>query len=126
MAADSLTVSLARPSLMAWLAGLLARIRYRPEVGRDIPLDFLRGWCIFSMVVDHAAGERQSLLFGVTGNGPWPLTGAHGFVTLSGTVMGLLYVNVVAREGDRRTLRKLGGRAFKIYLVAVALGLFDL
>jgi hypothetical protein len=78
------------------------------------------------MVVDHAAGERQSLLFNVTGNGPWPLTGAHGFVTLSGVVMGLLYVNVVAREGDRGALRKLAARAFKIYLVAVALGLFDL
>jgi hypothetical protein len=116
----------ARPSIWAGLKGLFASIRYQPRAGRDIHLDFLRGWCIFSMVVDHAAGERQSLLFGVTGNGPWPLTGAHGFVTLSGTVMGLLYVNVVAREGDRRTLRKLAGRAFKIYLVAVALGLFDL
>jgi hypothetical protein len=126
MTVDSLTVPLARLSLMQWLAGLFARIRYRPEAKRDIHLDFLRGWCIFSMVVDHAAGERQSLLFGVTGNGPWPLTGAHGFVMLSGTVMGLLYVNVVARGGDREALRKLAGRAFKIYLVAVALGLFDL
>jgi hypothetical protein len=111
---------------MAWLAGLVARIRYRPATGRDIHIDLLRGWCIFSMVVDHAAGERPSLLFGVTGNGPWPLTGAHGFVMLSGVVMGLLYVNVVAREGDRGALRKLAARAFKIYLVAVALGLFDL
>jgi hypothetical protein len=111
---------------VAWLARLFARIRYRPEAGRDIHLDFLRGWCIFSMVVDHAAGERQSLLFNVTGNGPWPLTGAHGFVMLSGVVMGLLYVNVVAREGDRGALRKLAARAFKIYLVAIALGFFDL
>ncbi len=78
------------------------------------------------MVVDHAAGERQSLLFGVTGNGPWPLTEAHGFVTISGMVMGLLYVNVVAREGDRGALRRLAGRTFTIYLVAVALGFFDI
>lgn len=78
------------------------------------------------MVVDHAAGDRQSLLFNVTGNGPWPLTGAHGFVMLSGTVMGLLYMNVVAREGDRGALGKLARRAMKIYLVAVVLGLFGL
>jgi hypothetical protein len=116
----------ARPSIWARLAELFRRIRYKPGAGRDIHLDFLRGWCIFSMVVDHAAGERPSLLFGVTGNGPWPLTGAHGFVTLSGMVMGLLYVNVVAREGDRMALRKLASRAFKIYLVAIALGFFDI
>jgi hypothetical protein len=116
----------ARPPIWARLVELFGRIRYKPGVGRDIHLDFLRGWCIFSMVVDHAAGERQSLLFGVTGNGPWPLTGAHGFVTLSGTVMGLLYVNVVARQGDRMALRKLASRAFKIYLVAIALGFFDI
>jgi hypothetical protein len=78
------------------------------------------------MVVDHAAGDRHSLLFSVTGNGPWPLTGAHGFVMLSGTVMGLLYAKVMAREGVRRALGKLGRRAFKLYLVAIALGFFDI
>jgi hypothetical protein len=108
------------------VVALVERIRHHAEAGRDLHLDFLRGWCIFSMVVDHAAGDRHSLLFSVTGNGPWPLTGAHGFVTLSGTVMGLLYAKVMAREGARNTLGKLGRRAFKLYLVAIALGFFDI
>ncbi len=121
-------VSLA-PSSRGRVAGLRAlaeRIRHHPQAGRDLHLDFLRGWCIFSMVVDHAAGERQSLLFGITGNGPWPITGAHGFVMLSGTVMGMLYARVLAREGVPAAIGKLGRRAFKLYLVAVALGLFEL
>ena len=114
------------PGRLGRLRALAERIRHHPESGRDLHLDFLRGWCIFSMVVDHAAGERQSLLFGATGNGPWPITGAHGFVILSGTVMGMLYARLLARDGVRAALGKLGRRAFKLYLVAVALGLFDL
>ena len=78
------------------------------------------------MVVDHAAGQRSSPIFALTGNGPWPITGAHGFVMLSGVVMGLLYAGVIEKEGERPALKKLAGRAFKLYLVAIALGLFDI
>jgi hypothetical protein len=102
-------------------------LQYRRAAGeRDIRLDFLRGWCIFSMVVDHAAGQRSSPIFALTGNGPWPITGAHGFVMLSGVVMGLLYAGVIQKEGERGALQKLAGRALKLYVVAVALGLFDI
>jgi hypothetical protein len=108
----------------------MRRLRALPYQGaaseRDIRLDFLRGWCIFSMVVDHAAGQRSSPIFAITGNGPWPITGAHGFVMLSGVVMGLLYAGIIRKEGERRALSKLAGRAVKLYLVAVALGLFDI
>src|SRR5258708_15981450 len=76
----------ARPSIWAQLAELFGRIRYKPGTGRDIHLDFLRGWCIFSMVVDHAAGERHSLLFGVTGNGPLPPPPPPGLPPLSRTL----------------------------------------
>ncbi len=96
------------------LRTLFERVPHHPQTGRDLHLDFLRGWCIFSMVVDHAAGERQSLLFGATGNGPWPITGAHGFVMLSGTVMGVLYARLLARDGIRAALGKLGRRAFTL------------
>jgi hypothetical protein len=117
-------------SLESWTAGVTRRLRalpYRRAAGeRDIRLDFLRGWCIFSMVVDHAAGQRGSPIFALTGNGPWPITGAHGFVMLSGVVMGLLYAGVIQKEGERGALQKLAGRALKLYLVAVALGLFDI
>ena len=116
--------------VQSWPATVLHRLHTlayrRPTTQRDVRLDFLRGWCIFSMVVDHAAGQRSSPIFALTGNGPWPITGAHGFVMLSGVVMGLLYAGVIEKEGERPALKKLAGRAFKLYLVAIALGLFDI
>jgi hypothetical protein len=116
--------------LEPWTAGIMRRLRALPyrraAADRDIRLDFLRGWCIFSMVVDHAAGQRSSPIFALTGNGPWPITGAHGFVMLSGVVMGLLYAGIIRKEGERGALQKLAGRALKLYMVAVALGLFDI
>jgi hypothetical protein len=117
-------------SFDSWPARAIRRLRaisyHRAATERDIRLDFLRGWCIFSMVVDHAAGQRSSPIFALTGNGPWPITGAHGFVMLSGVVMGLLYAGVIRKEGERGAMKKLAGRAFKLYLVAVSLGLFDI
>lgn len=112
------SVGLSRSILLRW--------RYLPERGRDLRLDFLRGWCIFSMVVDHAAGERTSPLFHITGNGTWPMTGAHGFVMLSGTVMGMLYLALLRRDGVSSAMKKLGGRALKLYAVAVVLGLIEI
>jgi hypothetical protein len=88
-------------------------------------LDFLRGWCLFSMVVDHAAGDHQTFLFKVTGNGGYPMTGAHGFVFLSGIVFALVYGKIIASEGWSKAVPKALRRAFTLYLVAVVLGLFD-
>jgi len=87
-------------------------------------LDLLRGWCIFSMVVDHAAGDtRQTFLFHFTGNGGYPITGAHGFVLISGVVMGVLYQGLIVQEGIGSAFQRALTRAFKLYLVAVVLGL---
>jgi hypothetical protein len=97
--------------------------QYVPIVGRDLRLDLLRGWCIFSMVVDHAAGERTSPLFAVTGNGTFPMTGAHGFVMISGVVIGIVYGAIAKARGVREMLRGLGERAAKLYVVAVVLGI---
>lgn len=94
--------------------------------GRDSRLDLLRGWCLFSMVVDHAVGDHSTFVLKVTGGGGYPLTGAHGFVFLSGTVFGLLYARILAEEGWSKALPKALRRAFKLYLVAVALGLLTL
>jgi hypothetical protein len=105
---------------------VLAGWRYLPSGTRDLRLDLLRGWCIFSMVVDHAAGDRTSALFVITGNGTLPMTGAHGFVMISGVVIGSVYGAIARSRGFREMLRRLGGRAAKLYVVAVVLGLLDL
>jgi hypothetical protein len=105
---------------------LLSRWRYADPTGsaRDIRLDLLRGWCIFSMVVDHAAGDtRQTFLFHFTGNGGYPITGAHGFVLISGVVLGVFYFPLVAEEGIGGVFQRALARAFKLYLVAIVLGL---
>jgi hypothetical protein len=101
--------------------------RYQGDSGaRDLRLDLLRGWCLFSMVIDHAVGEHQTFVLRVTGGGPYPLTGAHGFVFLSGIVFGLIYCRIIAIEGWRQALRKALGRGLTLYLVAVALGFVGL
>lgn len=102
------------------------RWRYRGMAGRDLRLDLLRGWCIFSMVVDHAAGERTTPLFALTGNGTWPMTGAHGFVMISGVVVAIAYGAILERSGTGVMLRAIGRRAMKLYVVAVVLGLLGI
>ncbi len=77
------------------------------------------------MVVDHAAGDHQTFLFKVTGNGGYPMTGAHGFVFLSGIVFALVYGKIIASEGWSKAMPKALRRAFTLYLVAVVLGLLD-
>ncbi len=44
------------------------------------------------MVCDHAGGlgGHDTFVFKVTGMGGYPMSGAQGFVTLSGAVMGLV------------------------------------
>lgn len=76
------------------------------------------------MVVDHAAGDtRRTFLFHFTGNGGYPITGAHGFVLISGVVMGVFYFPLIAREGIGSAFQRALERAFKLYLVAIVLGL---
>jgi hypothetical protein len=77
------------------------------------------------MVVDHAAANHQTFLFKVTGNGGYPMTGAHGFVFLSGIVFALVYGKIIATEGWSKALPKALRRALTLYLVAVALGVID-
>ena len=123
MAADALPKAPARMDLPR---GLPAQSVGRLSGGRDLRLDLLRGWCIFSMVCDHAGADHAAFVKHVTGAGGWPMTGAHGFVLLSGTVMGLVYASVIAQEGLGGAFVKALRRGRTLYLVAIALGLLQL
>jgi hypothetical protein len=119
--ADASTATAIRSGLSFALPALRWPWRYQSDgTTRDWRLDFLRGWCLFSMVCDHAGGEHMTFVFKVTGNGGYPMTGAHGFVFLSGTVMGLIYSQVVAREGMSGATGKALRRGLTLYLVATA------
>ena len=94
---------------------------YIPESNRDLRLDFLRGYLIFAMVVDHV-GEG-SWLHAITGGDRFVVSAAEGFVFLSGLVMGMVYRRVIRRDGFKAAVRKAFARFAKLYLLHVALTL---
>jgi hypothetical protein len=101
---------------------LLATWRYAAApVGRDLRLDFLRGFCVFAMVVDHVGGT--SWLYAITGGNTSPVSAAEGFVFLSGLVMGLVYREKVRKLGLRAAAWAMLARAKTLYLLTVALTL---
>jgi hypothetical protein len=106
-------INLAQATLKHW--------RYASAASRDFRLDFLRGYLIFAMVVDHIGEE--SWLHALTGGDKFVISAAEGFVLLSGLVMGMVYRKVVVREGLKSAARKALGRGGKLYLVHAVLTL---
>ena len=64
---------------------------------RDLRVDFLRGFCIFAMVVDHFGGD--SWLYALTGGNRFYVSAAEGFIFISGFVMGQAYRSKRDRSG---------------------------
>lgn len=93
----------------------------QPSTGRDLRIDFLRGFCVFAMVVDHIAGS--SFLYGVTGGNRFYTSAAEAFIFISGLVMGLVYRRFVERDGIGLALRRGLERAVTLYLVTITLSL---
>jgi enterochelin esterase-like enzyme len=105
------------------LQGGLGGFAFTPaaEGERDLRLDFLRGFAVFAMVVDHLAGP--SPLEWVTGGNRFFTSAAEGFVFLSGLVVGLVYRRLIARQGLGLALRRLVERAWALYVLAVGMTL---
>jgi hypothetical protein len=78
------------------------------QAGRDLRIDFLRGFAVFIMIVDHVGGP--SIL--------WLL--------ISGIVAGIVYRRVAVRQGLSRAVRRLLVRAGKLYALVVGLTLLEL
>jgi len=92
---------------------------------RDLRLDFLRGYCIFSMVVDHATGPNN-WLYSITGKSQLTLvTGANGFVLISGVTMGMVYYRRIMRDGLGKVTESLLRRVVLLYAVVVGLALLS-
>jgi OpgC protein len=108
--------------LVEALRALLASWRYATAApGRDLRLDFLRGFCVFAMVVDHIGGT--SWLYAVTGGNTAAVSAAEGFVFLSGLVMGIVYREKIARFGLRAATWAMLRRARTLYALTVSLTL---
>ncbi|MFN8534981.1 MAG: OpgC domain-containing protein [Dehalococcoidia bacterium] len=94
-------------------------MRYQPEGRRDLRLDFIRGYCVFMMIIDHLSGP--SWLYVVTGNNRYIVSAAEGFVFISGVVMGMVYRPTVERLGFEELCFRALDRALQLYLLFVGL-----
>src|SRR5919197_527575 len=124
------TVATPRPSRRSALAvprlGLADRLRawsyYRSADAasrRDLRVDFLRGFCIFVMVVDHFGG--QSWLYALTGGNRFYVSAAEGFIFISGFVMGQAYRRRRDSSGLVEAMIEALKRARTLYLATVTL-----
>jgi hypothetical protein len=89
---------------------------------RDVRLDFLRGFAVFAMVVDHVSG-RSSWLYFVTGGDAFYVSAAEAFLFISGLVMGMVYRGIVERHGIGVAVSKSLKRAWTLYALTVLLTL---
>jgi hypothetical protein len=90
---------------------------------RDLRIDFLRGFAIFAMVVDHVGGSR-SWLYAITGGDRFYVSAAEAFVFLAGIVAGMVYGPRAARHGYAAAA-KLLRRAGVICLWSMGLTLIE-
>ncbi len=97
---------------------------YVAGVGRDARLDWLRGYCLFMMIVDHVGGitgnvTGYSWLYALTGGTRYYATAAEAFYLISGVTLGL----ISSRESARDSTRRIYTRAFHLYRTALMLSL---
>jgi len=85
---------------------------------RDLRLDFLRGFALFVMIVNHST-IYPSWLYLITGRGQFYISASEGFFFLSGMVLGVIAVRQELYTSIKRILR----RAFQLYLAAIAMAL---
>src|SRR5207247_61266 len=84
---------------------------WRYEGGkRDLRIDLLRGFAAFAMIADHIGGDH-SWLSPMTGGNSFMVSAAEAFVFISGTIMGIVYSNLVVKRGTGYTLLKVYRRA---------------
>jgi hypothetical protein len=86
-----------RDRALAWLRRLAYYATPEATLRRDLRVDFLRGFCIFAMVVDHLGGD--SWLYALTGGNRFYVSAAEGFIFISGLVMGQAYRGKTEQSG---------------------------
>src|ERR687885_566562 len=113
--------------------------RYAQQGRRDLRLDFLRGFAVFAMIVDHLGSA--SWLYPLTGGNVFfvsrvahaagrvrgapnarptrDVSAAEGFVLISGLLVGIVYGDIVRREGLKAATLKALARAWSLYKLCV-------
>jgi hypothetical protein len=88
---------------------------------RDLRLDLLRGFAVVVMVVDHFGGS--SWLYLITGGNNFFVSGAEGFIFISGLVVGMVYGGIALKQGLKAAQIKALQRALTMYKLTVVLTL---
>jgi hypothetical protein len=89
-----------------------------PKGTRDVRIDWLRGFAMVCVIVDHS--RRSSLLSWFSYQRFWVVTAAEVFVVLSGIVLGTVYGARLVRYGTMSVTRRLLRRALILYLAFIA------
>jgi hypothetical protein len=128
MSTTTVAPPIARPETASWSESLLQRLRalsYYSSADaadkRDLRVDLLRGFCIFSMVVDHFGGD--SWLYAITGGNRFYVSAAEGFIFISGFIWGQAYRAKRDRSGLQSAMADALRRARTLYLATIALTL---
>src|SRR5829696_9744142 len=112
-------MSAARPVARTLLGSIWGS--YQDAGTRDLRLDFLRGFAVLAMVVDHVGGP--SFLYAVTGGNRFYTSAAEGFIFISGLLVGVVYGRIALRDGFDVAMRKALERAGVLYLLTVGVTL---
>ena len=88
---------------------------------RDLRLDFLRGFAVIVMVIDHFGGS--SWLYLITGGNNFFVSGAEAFVFISGFVVGMVYGGIALKQGLYTAQVKALQRGLTLYKLTVILTL---
>lgn len=95
--------------------------RYGSGSGRDLRLDFLRGFAVFAMAVDHVGGESPLRI--LSGGNRFFVSAAEAFLFISGVTVGIVYSGRLGASGMRAVFGRAWGRAWTLYCVSVWLAL---
>ncbi len=92
----------------------LEQIHYPSTSKRDLRIDWLRGFALFVMIIDHI-GSETSWFYSITGRGNYYISAAEGFYFISGLTLGILAV----RQGLSKSLEHILMRTWVLYRTAV-------
>ncbi len=91
--------------------------RYVEAGGRDLRLDFLRGYALVAMFINHLRGD--SWLYVLSGHERFYTSAAEAFYCISGLVLGI----VAARRTFATVVQRVLRRTVEIYCAALLIGL---
>lgn len=95
----------------------LQKIMYQGSTSRDLRLDWLRGFALFVMVINHIGGN--SYLYHITGNNGFYISAAEAFYFISGLTLGVVF----SRDTFGGSLERLLSRTVVIYRTAILIAI---